>query len=62
MSLPLLRKDFIIDEYQLYQARVMGADAVLLIAACLTTDQCLALAELAHTLQLETLLEVHSEE
>lgn len=62
VNLPLLRKDFIIDEYQLYQARVMGADAVLLIAACLTPDQCLALAELAHTLQLETLLEVHSEE
>lgn len=62
VDLPLLRKDFIIDEYQLYQARVMGADAVLLIAACLTPDQCLELAELAHTLQLETLLEVHSEE
>lgn len=61
VDLPLLRKDFIIDEYQLYQARVMGADAVLLIAACLTPDQCLELAELAHTLQLETLLEVHSE-
>ena len=39
----------------------MGADAVLLIAACLTPDQCLELAELAHTLQLETLLEIHSE-
>lgn len=62
VNLPLLRKDFIIDEYQLYQARVMGADAVLLIAACLTPDQCLELAELAHTLQLETLLEVHREE
>lgn len=62
VNLPLLRKDFIIDEYQLYQARVMGADAVLLIAACLTPDQCLILAELAHTLGLETLLEVHSEE
>lgn len=61
VDIPLLRKDFIIDEYQLYQARVMGADAVLLIAACLTPDQCLELAELAHTLQLETLLEVHSE-
>lgn len=62
VNLPLLRKDFIIDEYQLYQARVMGADAVLLIAACLTRDHCLRLAELAHTLQLETLLEVHSAE
>lgn len=61
VNIPLLRKDFIIDEYQLYQARVMGADAVLLIAACLTPDQCLSLAELAHTLQLETLLEIHSE-
>ena len=61
VDIPLLRKDFIIDEYQLYQARVMGADAVLLIAACLTPDQCLKLAELAHTLQLETLLEIHSE-
>lgn len=61
VDIPLLRKDFIIDEYQLYQARVMGADAVLLIAACLTPDQCLELAELAHTLQLETLLEIHSE-
>lgn len=61
VDIPLLRKDFIIDEYQLYQARVMGADAVLLIAACLTPEQCLELAELAHTLQLETLLEIHSE-
>ena len=60
-EIPLLRKDFIIVEYQVYQARVMGADAILLIAACLTPDQCLSLAELAHTLQLETLLEIHSE-
>lgn len=61
VSLPLLRKDFIIDEYQIYQARVMGADAVLLIAACLTPAQCSVLAELAHSLCLETLLEIHSE-
>lgn len=61
VDLPLLRKDFIIDEYQLYQARVMGADAVLLIAACLTPAQCLVLAELAHTLHMEVLLEIHSE-
>ena len=57
----MLRKDFIIDEYQLYQARVMGADAVLLIAACLSPEQCLAFAELAHTLNMEVLLEIHSE-
>ena len=62
VSLPILRKDFIIDEYQLYQARVMGADAVLLIAACLTPEQCLMFAELAHTLNMEVLLEIHSEE
>ncbi len=62
VNLPLLRKDFIIDPYQLYQARVMGADAVLLIAACLTPDECLGLAETAHTLSLEVLLEIHSEE
>ena len=61
VNLPLLRKDFIIDEYQLYQARVMGADAVLLIAACLSPEQCLAFAELAHTLNMEVLLEIHSE-
>ncbi|RHJ76210.1 indole-3-glycerol phosphate synthase TrpC [Parabacteroides sp. AM08-6] len=62
VDLPLLRKDFIIDEYQLYQARVMGADAVLLIAACLTTEKCRVLSELAHVLNMEVLLEIHSEE
>ena len=62
ISLPLLRKDFIIDEYQLFQARVMGSDAVLLIAACLTPEQCLIFAELAHTLNMEVLLEIHSAE
>lgn len=61
-ELPLLRKDFIIDPYQLLQARIVGADAVLLIAAALTRVQCTELAHYAHTLGLEVLLEVHSEE
>ena len=55
----MLRKDFIIDPYQLFQARVIGADAVLLIAACLSPERCAELAKTAHSLQLEVLLEVH---
>lgn len=61
VSLPILRKDFIIDEYQLYQAKAVGANAVLLIAACLTTDECQTLTRKAHNLGLEVLLETHSE-
>ncbi len=61
VSLPLLRKDFIIDPYQVVEARVAGADAVLLIAAALNDEQLLALAEKARSLQLDTLLEVHDE-
>lgn len=59
---PILRKDFIIDEYQLYQTRIIGADAVLLIAAALTPEKCHALADKAHELELEVLLEIHREE
>lgn len=62
VQLPVLRKDFIIDEYQLYQARIVGADAILLIAAALKKEQCKALAVKAHELELEVLLEIHSEQ
>ena len=61
-TLPLLRKDFIINEYQLLQARLGGADAVLLIAACLTLEDCSRLLMQAHRLGLEVLLEIHSVE
>lgn len=61
-NLPILQKDFIIDEYQLYQAKITGADAVLLIAAALDTNKCRTLTQKAHELGLEVLLEIHSEE
>jgi indole-3-glycerol phosphate synthase len=61
-NLPLLRKDFVIDEYQLYEARAWGADLVLLIASALNVKQVNELAQKAHELNLEVLLEIHSEE
>lgn len=57
---PILRKDFIIDEYQLVEAKSIGADCILLIAACLTPERCKSLAKFAKTLGLEVLLEVHN--
>lgn len=60
VDIPILRKDFIIDEYQLLQARIVGADAVLLIAACLTQKECSTLTTQAHALGLEVLLEIHN--
>lgn len=60
IHIPILRKDFIIDPYQLLQACIVGADAVLLIAACLSPERCSALTAQAHELGLEVLLEIHS--
>ena len=62
VEIPILRKDFIIDAYQLYQARIVGADAILLIAAALEQDICNELTEKAHELGLEVLLEIHNTE
>lgn len=61
VTLPILYKNFVVDEYQLFQARLCGASAVLLIAACLKKDKCRALIDMAHELNLEVLLEKHSE-
>lgn len=62
VNIPILYKNFVIDEYQLFQARLCGASAVLLIAADLTVQQCRVLMRLAHELGLEVLLEMHSKE
>lgn len=59
-GLPLLRKEFVIDEYQIIQARVYGADAVLLIASLLSAKELASLNDCAHELHLQTLVEVHS--
>ncbi|MEO5607276.1 MAG: indole-3-glycerol phosphate synthase TrpC [Polaromonas sp.] len=60
-GLPVLRKDFIIDAYQVYESRVMGADCILLIAACLDDAQMKALEQLALSLDMAVLVEVHDE-
>ncbi|MBP5523668.1 MAG: indole-3-glycerol phosphate synthase TrpC [Bacteroidaceae bacterium] len=61
VTLPILYKNFVIDEAQLYAAVLCGASAVLLIAACLSKERCRQLLERAHELGLEVLLEMHSE-
>jgi indole-3-glycerol phosphate synthase len=61
VSLPILRKDFIVDEYQLFEAKSIGADAILLIAAALPARRLQMLSDFATSLGLEVLLEVHNE-
>ena len=61
VTIPILYKNFVVDEYQLYEAALCGASAVLLIAACLTKQDCSRLMRSAHELGLEVLLEMHDE-
>jgi len=61
-SLPLLRKDFIIDEYQIFEAKAFGADFILLISEILSKNQVAELTHAAYEIGLEVLLELHSEE
>ncbi len=61
-KIPILRKDFMIDEYQVTEAKAMGADVILLIAACLSPRRVQELATFAKSLHLEVLLEIHTEE
>ncbi|PXY02390.1 indole-3-glycerol phosphate synthase TrpC [Marinifilum breve] len=61
LQIPLLRKEFIVDPYQIYQSKAMGADVILLIAAILTPQRCKDFAFLAKELGMEVLLELHDE-
>ena len=61
-DIPILRKDFMIDEYQVDEAKAMGADVILLIAACLSPKRVKELAAYAKSLRLEVLLEIHNED
>jgi len=62
VKVPILRKDFIIDEYQLYESRAFGADAVLLIASLLDVEEIGKFINISKNLEMETLVEVHCEE
>lgn len=61
-SLPVLRKDFMVSPYQIYESRMINADCILLIAACLTRDQMQELAGIAKEIGLDVLVEVHNDE
>ena len=60
VDLPILRKDFVLDEIQIYEASAAGADAILLIVAALTQDELVRLLDVATACQLDTLVEVHT--
>ncbi|MDD4799986.1 MAG: indole-3-glycerol phosphate synthase TrpC [Proteiniphilum sp.] len=61
VTIPVMRKEFIVDAYQIYEAKCSGASAILLIAAAITREECRRFTELAYQLQLEVLLELHDE-
>ena len=60
-NLPILRKDFIIDPYQIYQAKYIGSDAILLIMSCLSLEQAKEFEQIAHSLHMDVLVETHNE-
>lgn len=60
-TIPLLRKEFIIDAYQLHESKAMGADVILLIASCLDKKEIATFTQIAHDLDMEVLLEIHTE-
>ncbi|MHA6697539.1 indole-3-glycerol phosphate synthase TrpC [Chryseobacterium sp. A321] len=62
IQIPILRKDFILDPYQIFETKALGADLILLIAACLSPSQVDEFTALSHELGLEVLLEIHTEE
>ncbi len=62
VDIPILRKDFILDPYQIVEAKAFGADVILLIAACLSKSEIAELTSFAHDLELEVLCEIHQEE
>ena len=62
VSIPILRKEFIVDDYQIFEARAYGADITLLIVAALTDDEILSFTEITHSLGMGTLVEIHDDD